>query len=172
MRQRKTHDTGSVLRVVARSWGRPGRACLNCGVQKVEGRVREGGLPLRGAEMALANHMPPVPQEVPRRLQVSLLTQAPLLLSLRMGLGLHMQQVGDAGPTDRLSRQAHLGISGSRGASLPRPKSLHRPLVSAIGSTRVSMTAAEFKKKWSRYQGKESADYQEGYSRPGPANPA
>ena len=43
----------------------------------------------------------------------------------------------------------------------PRPKSLHRPLVSAIGSARVSMTAAEFKTKWSRYQGKESAAYQE-----------
>ena len=31
----------------------------------------------------------------------------------------------------------------------------------ALGSTRVSMTAAEFKMKWSRYQGKESAAYQE-----------
>jgi hypothetical protein len=32
------------------------------------------------------------------------------------------------------------------------------------------MTAAEFKKKWSRYQGKESAAYQKGYIRPGPVN--
>ena len=37
-----------------------------------------------------------------------------------MGLGLHIQHVGATGPTDRLSRQAHLGISGSRGASYPR----------------------------------------------------
>ncbi len=37
------------------------------------------------------------------------------LLSLRLGLGRHLQQVGDAGPTDRRSRQAHLGSSGSRG---------------------------------------------------------
>ena len=47
----------------------------------------------------------------------SLLVPAQLLLSLRLGLGLHIEKVGDAGPTDRLSRQAHLGISGSRGAS-------------------------------------------------------
>ena len=44
------------------------------------------------------------------RVGCSLLTQAQLLLSLRMGLGLHLQQVGDAGPTDRLSRQAQVGI--------------------------------------------------------------
>ena len=33
-----------------------------------------------------------------------------------MDSGLHIQQVGDVAPTDCLSRQAHLGISGSRGA--------------------------------------------------------
>jgi len=47
----------------------------------------------------------------------SRLPQAQLLLSLRLGLGLHLQQVGVAGPTDRRSRQAHLGSSGSRGGS-------------------------------------------------------
>ena len=47
--------------------------------------------------------------------QCSRLKQAQLLLSLRLGLGRHLQQVGDAGPTDRRSRQAHLGSSGSRG---------------------------------------------------------
>jgi hypothetical protein len=34
-----------------------------------------------------------------------------------MGFELHIQQVGDVGPTDRLSKQARLGISGSCGAS-------------------------------------------------------
>src|ERR1017187_5615961 len=49
-------------------------------------------------------------------------------------------------------------------AKQSQPNSLRRARLSAIATTPVSMTVAEFKKKWARYQGKESAAYQEHFN--------
>ena len=82
------------------------KARISCGCRVVFKRSQIRGLWLAKGDPASAY-----------KYQFPLSPQAQLLLSLRLGLGLHLQQVGDAGPTDRRARQAPLGSSGSRGAS-------------------------------------------------------